>query len=73
MKVRYVVFASITFVVNGLLWYYIIVFCAVYRATAIWWFLAALQGLIIQLLVFEFINPLVRLVIRLLTRNYGFL
>jgi hypothetical protein len=70
MRIRYCVYLIITAMINLLCWYYIIIFCAVYAFSANGWLYSVIQGLIIDLLVFELIQPVGILLFRFLAQKF---
>jgi hypothetical protein len=67
---QYVAFIIVTFLMNLLFWYYIIVFCIVYPSSAKGLLYSFLQGLILDWLIFEFIRPVGSVVIRMLSKKF---
>jgi hypothetical protein len=70
MKYRYLVFVILTFLFNLFFWYYMIVFCSVYVVTSRTWLISGMQALAIDWFVFEFIEPLGVVAIRVICKRF---
>jgi hypothetical protein len=70
MKVRYYIYIFATAAINLFAWYYIIIFCVVYAGSARGWLFSVIQGLILDLFVFELIHPIGIVAIRIICKAF---
>jgi hypothetical protein len=67
MRLQYIAFIFLTSLLDLALWYYSIVFCAVYQTTAIAWLLASLFSVIFSWFIFQMMSPVFIILIRKFT------
>jgi hypothetical protein len=70
MRLKYVIYIVITTCMNLFFWYYMIVFCSVYRVSGLSWLGSAFKTLAIDLFVLECIKPLGYVVVRVICRKF---
>jgi hypothetical protein len=71
MKPRYIAFITATLAINGVFWYYIISFCAVYITTSVGWVYASLVNVMFSWFFLQFANPITLALLRSLIMKYN--
>jgi hypothetical protein len=69
MKIQYLIFISVTSLLNLVFWYYITVFCAIYPSSASGLLFSFIQGLFIDWFIFGLIRPVGTVVVRYICRK----
>jgi hypothetical protein len=70
LRGRFIVYILLTGLMNLFFWYYMIVFCSVYRLSAVSWMGSSLKTLAIDMLVFDFIRPLAYVMVRVVCKKW---
>jgi hypothetical protein len=68
MRIRHLIFVLTTMVLILFMWYYIIIFCAIFPKTATGWIYACLNNLIINWFGLELIIPIIVAIVRGMVR-----
>jgi hypothetical protein len=58
MLVRYILFIALTTLINMAIFYYIIVFSAIYHYTSAGWAISSIECLVFKLVIAETVGPL---------------
>jgi hypothetical protein len=70
MMVRYIAFILISGLSSIFFWYYMMVFCAIYKVSKINWAWSLLQSLVMDWCVFELVKPVGFVVVRLVCKRF---
>jgi len=73
MRWRYILYMILTLLIEGLIIYFLVIFCNIYSTVSIYWFQNSMVSIILGLLILEFVIPLMATIIRTIILNFKYL
>ncbi len=70
MKIRYMIWYSLIFIVYLFCWYYSVVFCSLYRNASRGWFYGCIISTCMDIFFMQLVSPITRSILRVLIKAY---